>query len=407
MKGKNFFSLVVLLCFSVLMGMGRNGYGAGFQLFNEVSARATGLGAAMTSFDDAVESAWMNPAAVAMMKRPGTMAGVALVMPYNELDKPGHDSQMKEKVYPLPYFYAVLPLKDKIGLSLSVNYPYGLTTEWDSDWIGRYYATKTELRCLFVTPSVSYKITDWLSLGVGAQIVRADAEMKKEVSPLVPGLSTKLEGDDVSSGYVLSMFAKPVKNWRVGVVFRSEVELDLDGTARYDLNVPGFFDSDMHLPLRLPASLQVGISTTIIKDWTISADFLYTWWSSYDALKFHYDKAPGTGMPGTVRIEKDWDDVYALRFGTEYRLNPAWTLRASYVFDQSPIDDATRDPSLPTNDRHLFSIGFGYNHGNFTVDTAYTYLSVEESKTSPATPTLDGTYDSSAHIINMTVQWSF
>ncbi len=406
MRGKYLLIYLVLglLCLPLLQDSAE---AAGFQLFNETSARGSALGSAMVSFDDAIESAWINPAATAMHAKPGVMAGIALVTPSTELDGPDRDYEMKDAVYPLPYLYGVMPVGRGISLSLAVNYPYGLTTDWDKDWIGQYYAAKTNLRCLFVTPSVAYRVNDWLSLGAGLQIARADAELKRSVTPQVPGLRTKLDGEDTTVGYLLSLFVKPRKDVRFGVVFRSEVAFDIEGDATYNMSVPGFSSTDMSLPLRLPASLQVGVSTTAIDRLTLSFDYLYTWWSTYEALRFHYDSLPGYGIPGIISVEKDWDDVYALRFGAEYQLNEAWRLRASYVLDKSPIDDDTRDPSLPTNDRHLFSLGAGYTWHNLTVDGAYTYLKMEDSKPSQATPGLIGTYQGHAHILNVSFSWTF
>ncbi len=405
MRGKHLLWILIwLLSLPLTTG---NVFAAGFQLFNETSARASALGMAMVSFDDAIESAWINPAATAMHERPGVMTGLALVAPNNEYNGAVGDEEMKEAVYPLPYLYGVMPVGNGFTLSLSVNFPYGLTTDWDKDWIGQYYAAKTDLRCLFVTPSVAYKVNDWISLGAGLQISRADAELKRSVTPKVPGLRTKLDGDDTSVGYLLSLFARPMKNVRVGLVYRSEVAFDLEGDARYNMSIPGFASSDMTLPLRLPASFQLGVSTTVIERLTLSFDYLYTWWSTYEALRFEYDSLPGYGVPGIISVEKDWNDVYALRFGAEYQLTPAWKVRGSYVFDKSPIDDDTRDPSLPTNDRHLFSVGAGYTWQQLTVDGSYTYIKVEDSKTSPATPGLVGTYEGDAHIFNISFSWIF
>ncbi len=401
-----FVSACLFLCMAAI-SMPTGAFAAGFQLFNEASARSSALGMAMVSFDDAIESAWINPAATAMHTRPGVMFGSAFVAPDTEYDGTGGDEEMKDAVYPLPYLYGVLPVGHGFSLALAVNVPYGLTTDWDQNWVGKYYATKTDLRCLFVTPSIAYKVTDWLSIGAGIQASKADAEMKRAVSPLVPGLTTRIDGDDTATGYILSLFARPAKGWRLGAVYRSEVAFDLTGHSHYNMPIPGFSPSRVALPLRLPATLQVGVSTTMIDRLTLSFDYLYTWWSTYEALRFHYDSVPGVGVPGIVSIEKDWDDVYALRFGAEYRLTPVWTLRASYVLDKSPIDDDTRDPSLPTNDRHLFSLGFGYHWHALQVDGAYTYLLMEDSKTSPATPGLQGDYEGDAHIVNLSLSWHF
>ncbi len=399
--------LISTCLFLILLFHAKNTLSSGFQLFNELSARATGMGAALTARNDVAESAWFNPAAAATMKSPRIMAGIGLIVPSMKLDTTGHDPDMKDMAYALPYTYLSLPYGKKFGLSLAINMPYGLETQWHPDWAGKYYAVDTDLKCLFLTPSISFRPVSWLSLGAGAQIVRAEAEMKRSVTPLVQGLRTRLTGKDWGKGYVLSVLATPGHGLSLGMVFRSQVILDLDGHAEYNLHLPGFYRSHMTLPLTLPASLSIGITSRNIRAWTLSADLLYTWWSSYDSLDFHYRKAPGTGRPATISIPKDWDNVYSLRFGAQYSLNPNWRLRGSYVFDPSPIDDRYRDPSLPTNDRHIFSIGIGYTRRHLGLDAAYSYVRIENSRPSPATPVLKGTYKGEAHVVNCSVRWAF
>lgn len=400
-------------------------YGAGFQLFNELSARGTGLGAAMTSLKDSAEMAWFNPAATSSFSKTRLTGGMALVFPSLELDTSGgKDPDMKNMAYPLPYFYAGTSFGERVGIGLSINAPYGLTTEWDRDWPGRFFAIKTELKTAFFTPSVSYKINRYISVGVGAQIVKATAELQQAIPPttipVAPGLSvttpevrTKLDGEDTSTGYLLALQVTPCDFLNFGAVFRSEVSLDLEGKAKYNkgFEVAGhefFPTSDAWLVVRLPATMSLGMSTTYFKHWLITFDYLWTWWSSYDELSIHYDNLPLAGTPGTVHKPKKWSDDYALRLGAEYTYSDALKVRASYVYDRSPISDTYRDAILPTNDRHLFSIGFGYQIHGFEIDGAYTYLHAEDSRPSPVvTPGLKGTYQAHGHILNLSLSYSF
>ncbi len=376
---------------------------AGFQLFNEISARGTGMGAAMTAVGDSADTAWFNPAATAFLDRSMVQAGTAFVVPSIKLEDSGNKYEMKNMVYPLPNFYAVMPTSGRVGFSFAVNVPYGLTTEWHKGWIGDTKARKTELRCMFFTPSMSIKLTDWLSLGVGAQVAKVNADMTKAINALI---STRIKGKDIGKGYVVSLYARPSKDWNLGMVFRSHVKFHIYGSADYDS--PSLPVSAVNLPLTLPASLSVGVSTTSVENWLLSCDFLWTWWSYYKSLDFHYEKLPTTGLPGESIYPKNWKNCMALRFGAEYRLNRNWRLRGSYVFDQSPIQDNYRDPSLPTNDRHLFSVGAGYYFKNLTIDGAYTCLLMKDSHPGDlVTPSLSGTYKGYANIFNLSATWVF
>ncbi len=411
------FSLVLVTLLSLVF-TASVAYSAGFQLFNELSAKTTGNSGAMSARYDVAECAWFNPAGAALMERPTVTAGGALIFPSMELDNDGDDPNLKHIAYPVPYMYGAMPFMNRFGVSLAVNAPYGLTTEWDNDWEGRTYAQYTELSTVYITPAISGKVFDWLSLSAGLQVVYVDAEMRKFISTSLGDVYTKIEGDDWGAGYVLSAMAVPFDDWTFGITYHSHVSTRLDGDAKYQLPalpppydavMKGLFPkSDLTLPMDLPATLSLAVSTTMLKKFRFSGELLWTQWSAYENLKFNYDKAPGSGQPGIVENPKKWDDVWCIRFGAEYYFNDQWTFRLSYAWDESPIDDDYRDPSLSTNDRHIFGFGLGWTWNHLTVDAAYSYVAVEDAKVGKeATPALDGTYKGDAHIANLSFSWTF
>ncbi len=403
---KNATGISFFVFFSIMM-VYTQVFGAGFQLFNELSARGTAMGGALTARDDIAESAWFNPAASSMLDGLSTTIGSAFVIPHMKLEHDGTHDDMKDKVYPVPHVYAAMPLGDKFGVSMSINVPYGLTTEWQNDWPGKYYAVYTELRCLFLSPAVSIRPFEWLSIGAGPNFVYATADMRRAVSPMIPGLKTNMEGNDWAYGYTVAMMLKPFKNWNFGVTYHSQIDVDLYGDAKYTMNLPPFQKSDMWLDLTIPRTVSFGLSTTALKNWNITADFTWTDWSSYKSLDFTYSKAPGTAQPGSMSIPRNWEDAWAFRLGAEYTLTDNWQLRGGFVYDQSPIKNEWREPTLPTNDRWDFSVGTGWNYKNFGVDAAYSYVLVENGGTSKLTPTLDGTYKGEAHVINLSFRWNY
>ncbi|OAG28008.1 OmpP1/FadL family transporter [Thermodesulfatator autotrophicus] len=406
-----------LILVFLLLVTGR-AFGAGFQLFNEGSARVMGLGAAVTARDDMVESAWYNPSAAVFFSRPEVLAGSALVIPSIKYEpKAGGEYEMIDRVHPLPFFYGVFPVTERVALSFSFNLPYGLTTDWPDDWPGRYDADYTSLKTFFWVPSISFKLNDKFAIAVGAQLVYADAKMENaiNVSPL-PDVRARLEGSDWANGWLVALTFKPWEHTTFGLIYRSEINLDLEGVASYENVHPllsnAFKRGDGEVFLTLPDTLSLGVSTRIIPGWILSADLLWSGWSSYENLTFKFEYLPGTGLPGTLVKPKNWHDRWALRLGAEYALKPSWKLRFGYVYDPSPIDDYTRGPELPTNDRQLFNIGVGYLKGNLQVNAAYTYLIMDDASTAPlGSPAnssgLDGDYEGDTHIFGVDVKLKF
>ncbi len=401
-----------LFCLLFLLVGAPLAWGAGFQLFNEGSARVMSLGAAVTARTDLVEAAWYNPSAAAFFKAPEGMTGISVVVPSITFKSDqGQEYDMINRVHPLPYLYAICPLTERLAASFSFNLPYGLTTDWDSNWEGRYEAIYTSLKTYFMMPSVAYKLTDKLSLSAGVQIVYADAKMKKAATPLIPTIIMKLTGDDWSFGWQVSLTYKPWKHTTFGAIYRSQVDLDLDGDVTYK-GVPSvasalFKDGNGRVSLTLPDTLQVGVATTVIPRWTLSFDLLWSGWSAYDKLHYNFQYYPGTGQPGTKDQPKNWRDELSLRLGAEYQVNSNWQLRLAYVYDPSPINDKTRGPELPTDDRQLFNVGVGYHKGHFRADASYTYLIMKDTHPGYETSSLEGTYEGDVHILGVDFAWRF
>ena len=63
-----------------------------------------------------------------------------------------------------------MQLTPALSLGLGINAPFGLKTEYDSNWIGRFHAIKSEVRTINVNPSIAFKVNDQISLGAGSEL---------------------------------------------------------------------------------------------------------------------------------------------------------------------------------------------------------------------------------------------
>ncbi len=242
-------------------------------------------------------------------------------------------------------------MKNRVSLNFSFNVPYGLTTDWEGDWEGRYEAVYTSLRCYFFVPSLAVKLIDHFSIGFGPQVVYADAEMKKAIQTPLGDVETKLTGNDWEIGWLISAIYKIKEHTSIGVVYRSQINLDINGNAKYYNVNPAlsniFRNGKGEVFLDLPDTLAVGISTNYFPHWILSFDLLWSGWGTYDQ---------------------------------------------------------TCGAELPTDDRQLFNIGLGYRKKNLGIDFAYTYLIMEDSKPGTVTSTLSGEYEGNAHIFAFNIK---
>ena len=82
----------------------------------------------------------------------------------------------------------------------------------------------------------------------------------------------------------------------------------------------------------------------------------------------------------TIHNKKNYQDVYRLNLGTEYMLTPNWALRAGYVYDKSPINKNAMDTLVPVDNRHIASVGVGYQTHTWSLDFAYAHVFAEDLK---------------------------
>jgi len=397
-------------------------FGAGFQLYSEGSAEALGQAAAVSGRNDLISLAWYNPSALAGAARTEIMAGsvfVQLQTDFRSSIDPAYNSSMDEDWRTIPHVYFVQPLSTNLTATLSVNAPYGLITEWPSGWAGNVAATYSEFSAIYTTPALAYRVNEQLALAAGFNVVYADAELlaSRDFSGVGgPDFGMRsVQGDDWGYGYTASAHGRFGDNWSIGARFQSRVKIKLQGHVDFQSNPvpPNKTSFPGSAEVELPSSISVGLVNRSFERFQLGLDVVWTEWSTYDALVYRF----GSGYPSTAVTPnpevnaKRWDDVWSIRVGSELELSEAWVARAGYVWDQSPVDNATRSPELPGSDRQMLTAGAGWKHGPFGIDIAYAYLWADSSRSGPevvaSVPTLSGSYKNTTHIVGMSVWYIF
>lgn len=341
----------------------------------------------------------------------------------------------------VPSFYYSHELNDHLWVGLGIGAPFGLATEYDSGWVGRYHAIKSEVATINFNPSVAYKVNDQLSLGAGLNIMRATAELSNAVDysavclsqqpPAVcgalglatPGTASSdgkitVEGDDWGYGFNLGLLYEVTPDTRIGAAYRSKVKQKLEGTADFEgpagIALPAAFtavlaDTDATAAVDLPASLSLSLTTRVAPKWDLMADLTWTQWSSFEELRIEF----ANPLKSDSVQPENWDDTYKISLGFNYQHNAQWTWRGGIAYDQTPIPSATeRTPRIPGNDRKWIAAGFSYAASPaLTADFALAHLFVSDTAIE-ATDTafghnLSGTYESDVNILSAQVNWKF
>jgi long-chain fatty acid transport protein len=228
--------------------------------------------------------------------------------------------------------------------------------------------------------------------------------------------------DDLGLGFNVGFAYKISKHTNIGVAYRSEVDLNVEGDADFRLPAnptvqgvigatPLFVDTDLKADVTLPASFSVSLAHQVNR-FTWLTDITWTGWSSFDELRIKYDNP---AQPDSVTTE-DWDDTMRYSVGLDYQYSDTLILRTGLAFDETPVPNAEkRTPRLPGNDRTWVSLGLTYiASSTFSFDFGYSHLFIDDAKIDntfeSSVPTLNSTltgeYDADVDIISAQLNWN-
>jgi len=342
----------------------------------------------------------------------------------------------------VPNLYWVKPLDDKTSFGLGVNSPFGLKTEYDDDWVGRYHAILSDLKTVNFNPSLGHRVSDKVAIGGGINVMLADVTLSSAIdfgsicafagvgscaTPGVPGTDGlgELEGDnydEIGLGFNVGLTYMVSNMTTIGVHYRSEVDIDVDGDADFTTpSDPGldvflaasglFADTGLGAKVTLPASLSFSVAHKVNK-FTWLADATWTGWSAFDELRIEYDNPV---QPDTVTTE-DWDDSWRYSVGFDYQASDALVLRAGLALDETPIpSDERRTPRIPGDDRTWLSLGLTYVASDtFSFDVGYSRLFIDdvdidntlENAVPTTNATLTGEYEAEVDILSAQLNWN-
>ena len=328
----------------------------------------------------------------------------------------------------VPNLYAAWNVSDHIKLGLGINSPFGLKTNYNDSWVGRYYAIDSELTTINITPTLAAKLTDNLSVGAGINLQYANAKLSNAIDFGLIGFNNRLptppqtadgfvelKGDDLSWGYNLGLLYEPSQSTRIGLAFRSPITHNLEGDAEFDvppaaapLTATGrFTDSDIKAKLKLPATISLNAYQQISPRLAATADITWTGWSRFEELRVEFDNRL---EPDNVQPE-NWHDTFRYSLGLNYTLSNAWQLRAGVAYDPSPADEEYITPRIPDSNRTWLAIGASYKASNsLSFDIGYAHLFVDDTEINQVSTTngnLRGNFDNNVNIFGLQLNWMF
>ena len=440
-------------------GWGR-GFGGG-SLFKNDPSSAYNNPAAMAFVDKAISQFTINYANIDIKYKgsaydyAGNPSSVTVADPNTGLTtstpRTGNGGQGGFEAW-VPTGFMVMPINDRLAFGLSQVVPMGARTTWDEDWKGRDFAVDTRIETVGLTGSLSFKVTDEFSVGLGTILQHTKGFVSQNVdlyaaaaqSPdfqLVPfpagqgAALMRVKVDNTSLGWFGGIAWKPTPQDTLGLNYHAKIKNKLEGkyniyadpTSNGLMTIP-VVDGKTLVELAYPglklypgganASTQLDVPANASFDWvhqfsdrlTLGASVTWTQWSSFKALTL---KSDGNTI---VSIPYNYKDVWQYSFGGDYKLTDDLTLRTGVSFDQTPTRNSTRDPRIPDGDRTFASLGFGYNIRavpGLSIDGAYSRQFVETVKLKTknvdrlGAASLDGKSEAKGEVLSLSATYAF
>ena len=408
---------------------------AGFQIMSQ-GARANGMGLAFSAVADDPTAIFFNPAGLGWQQHFSVEIGAGFITKLkgdfqgaNPFPGVGSNGDQHKTTFVTPNFYAVLPLTQDINFGIGSYAPYGLGFRWDggTEWPGRFISQNAVIQSIDLNPVLSWRLTPAIAIAGGAVYRLSRVQLERDVAQVFPITQSvydvarvKLNSsiwDNHAWGWNAGILIRPAPEFSVGAAYRSAMTIDYNkGDATFTQNLTNIALLDALVAASLPqgtqrvstsidfpASVNIGIATTIAKNTTIALEADWTQWSKFKSLNILFDNP---AIPDVSR-QTAWKDSWAYRIGFEQKIGK-WSVRTGYYRDNTPQPTRDAGPILADADRDGYTIGFGYNTDRWGINLAEEYLKVKDrSVLTESTDNFFGKYRETLNVAIFGLRFSF
>lgn len=429
-------------------------FAAGFAIIEQsVSGLGNAFAGGAASAEDA-STIFFNPAGMTLLDGQQVVGGTHVIVPSTKFSADraenvtgapnslgtnnGGDGGVVALV---PNLYYTNKINEKVSFGLGVFAPFGLATEYDKDWVGRYHAIESDVMTININPNIAFKVTDKLSLSAGVSAQYIDVTLSSMVdgglvlysgsggnSAYLPAVSNtdydilvENTADDWGYGFNLGLMYELSSATRIGLAYRSEITHKVKGEVKSDVPTTMaayedvlFATQGVQGTIDLPAIASFSLFHQVNDKLAIMGDVTWTGWSSFKELVIEFEDQIATNQSTTTT--ENWDDSWRYSIGATYQATDKLKIRTGLAYDETPISDEYRTPRIPGTDRFWVSLGLGYQvNEKINLDCAYTHLFVDDSKmekftTTPedtARGTLVGEFENAVDIASVQLTYNF
>lgn len=351
--------------------------------FQPQGAAAAGQGNAFAAQADDPSAIHYNPAGLSQVTGVQVLTGTTLVGGSVKFTSPtGVDSRgdFGGSISNPPPSYSYISANlgsfgwnslSDVTVGLGLTSPFGLNIRYPLDGPLNTAVTSASLPLIDIKPTLAYKLTDQLAIGVGADIYtfasflgQGHIELKQVGAG---GTAVELNGKGTGAGANFSLLYTPLRNSdgkpmaSIGLVYRTQAVVPLNGSVLVNGAKVADASTSLVLPQIYTGAIAIWPIRTGDREWKLELDVDYVGWKSNRDLDVHLSSG------GVIPQPQQWKSVPVVMIGTEYKwLDPAWlphwdvAVRSGYTRTEDPVPDRTYSPAVASLPSNALSIGAGF-----------------------------------------------
>jgi len=391
-------------------------FGGSFQL-NLQGIRQTAMGGTGVAWPWDASTIFFNPGGLARLEGIQAYGSINFVQPnvkYIQTPTGGYSYSTKSHTSTPFAVYVGGPLmKDsKLAVGVGVYTPFGSRLDWGNSWTGRFIVEDISLHSIFIQPTASYAINDYVSVGAGFVFAVGTVDINKGI-PLQDlngnNGQAMLNGNAKGYGYNLGVQVKATKDLQFGVSYRSKVTMEVnDGDATFSVPssvAANFPNTSFATKLPLPSILTIGAGYKFCDNFMVQADVVFAGWKTYDSLSF--DFAENKAVQDT-HDPRSYKNTVAYRLGVHYDISKSFAVMAGGAYDPTPTNDKLLSPDAVDADRITLSCGATFQPiPKMTIMAALNYTTTPKHEASYSPANFSGAYQIKSLLPAIGLSYSF
>lgn len=366
MKGRRFIGLTSFLLYCFLSQIE-----AGGVILYEIGSQDIGFASAgWSARAEDPSTAFTNPAGMSRLPCREVEIGAMLIYENIRFD-PSKGTTVKGKKgnakewLPAGGSFYVEPINDRWTTGVSVVGYFGAKLNFNSGWVGRYYLTETLLQGFSFVPAASYRMSDKLSFGLGAQMMYGIFKQKSAINNVLDNLpdgSLKLYDDDIGFGVVVGILYEFTPSTRIGLQYLSKVKLhfscnthfhNVGPTLSNSLVGSALLHSKVLLDADVPQSLMLSGYHDLTSNLAIMANVGWQEWSEFQKATITLGSPTGASLTAIPKYKDTWHAA----FGARYRYSCDLSFTGGVAYDSSAVSSANRTLDFPVGKQWRYGAG--------------------------------------------------